>query len=247
MGIRVSLHHVTHYKYDRPVQFGPHVVRLRPAPHSRTRELVIRMPREDSEEPQTLNLRDLSALGAVSVQQPRGVTSQLPIVESRLSANQRCPRCGDAVSSDDEECANCKYRWGAFRPQAVTDVRENPLSRRRHERRPVELSIVYVSSELEIEATSRDLSQSGVFVCSEVLDPIGTECELTILLDGGPPLHIKGVVRRVVERQEHPDAEPCGLGIEFSNVGATERAWLEATVERMVEAELAASLGAGTD
>ncbi|MFT3922484.1 MAG: transglutaminase family protein [Myxococcales bacterium] len=36
MGIRVSLHHVTHYKYDRPVQFAPHVVRLRPAPHSRT-------------------------------------------------------------------------------------------------------------------------------------------------------------------------------------------------------------------
>ena len=36
MGIRVSLHHVTHYTYDRPVQLAPHVVRLRPAPHSRT-------------------------------------------------------------------------------------------------------------------------------------------------------------------------------------------------------------------
>jgi uncharacterized protein (DUF2126 family)/transglutaminase-like putative cysteine protease len=36
MSIRVALHHVTHYSYDRPVQLSPHVVRLRPAPHCRT-------------------------------------------------------------------------------------------------------------------------------------------------------------------------------------------------------------------
>jgi uncharacterized protein (DUF2126 family)/transglutaminase-like putative cysteine protease len=34
--IRVALHHETRYAYDRPVDFGPHVVRLRPAPHCRT-------------------------------------------------------------------------------------------------------------------------------------------------------------------------------------------------------------------
>jgi len=117
-------------------------------------------------------------------------------------------------------------------PVAVSPA--DSIAHRRHERTRHALQLVYVSEELEIEATTRDLSASGVFVCTQVLDPIGTKCELAILIDGGPPLRLGAVVRRVVEH-DPLGKEPVGMGVEFTAVGATERAWLERTIAKLGE------------
>src|SRR5262245_9624090 len=39
VSMQVALHHRTAYRYDRPVSVSPQIVRLRPAPHTRTRLL----------------------------------------------------------------------------------------------------------------------------------------------------------------------------------------------------------------
>ena len=49
MSIHVALNHVTHYRYDRRVTLSPQIVRLRPAPHCRTRILAYSLRVEPAE------------------------------------------------------------------------------------------------------------------------------------------------------------------------------------------------------
>lgn len=175
-----------------------------------TRQLVVRIQLVVNEEAPTLRLRDLTNREDKRSNIHIRATDRLPVAPP------------------------------APQPRIVVDDRRPPPEPRRHDRGVVELRLLYISSELEIESASRDLSESGLFVVSEVLDPVGTECKLTIFADDtGPPVQLHGVVRRVVE--EYGGAQP-GLGIEFVNVAESERRWLKATVGRMLECELAASL-----
>jgi hypothetical protein len=179
------------------------------------RTMFVRLTDHEESASKTLNLAELPA----DARTLRARTAPYAAVTIPPQNRQRCPNCGSQVSDLDDECSTCRYSWGGFRTASRTDVRKG-IARRRDDRHRIELQIVYVSSELEIEAVSRDLSPHGVFVCTQVLEPIGTKCSLTFLVDGGPPLKLDGVVRRVEKTDQ------AGLGIEFLRVGATEKAWI---------------------
>jgi hypothetical protein len=198
------------------------------------RELSVSVVDDEVSEPPTITLRELSAV--VGARTTRLVTAPVRVPEvagaPAGAATQRCPRCGATVSREDDTCAACHYEWGTFRMRSPTVETANVLARRGPARLAIELHVLYVSPELEVEATTRDLSLTGVLVCSQVLDPVGTKCELTILADAMPSLQVGGVVRRVVVH-ERPGGGPVGMGVEFARVGTAERSWLETVIGRV--------------
>ena len=86
MSIRVALHHRTQYKYDRLTELGPHVVRLRPAPHCRT--------------PIRAYSLKISPAGPLS-QLAAGSVRQLPRAARVQRAGDRVRRRGRPAGRDD--------------------------------------------------------------------------------------------------------------------------------------------------
>lgn len=151
---------------------------------------------------------------------------QAPATPAATPVDHRCSQCGAAVALADDECPSCGHRWGGFHPHSPTHVGPNLLRERQEQRHEVALPIVYRSESLEIEAETRDLSLSGVFVCTNILDTEGTKCTLVILIDGGPPIELKGKVARVVRSGTN------GLGVAFEAMSDAARSWLESLIRQ---------------
>src|SRR5580704_13724232 len=106
-----------------------------------TRELSVSVVDDEESDTPTVALRDLSAV--VGVTATRLVTAPIRAVDVPAAnvggATQRCPRCGAAVSREDDACAACHYEWDSFRMRSPTVQTANVLARRGPARLAIEL------------------------------------------------------------------------------------------------------------
>jgi uncharacterized protein (TIGR02266 family) len=91
--------------------------------------------------------------------------------------------------------------------------------RRQGRRLPIELDVTLEGAAHRFTAQTRDLSEGGMFVMTELPIPIGTHVMMSFTLRGenATTLEVLGVVQWVRSGHEHHEEEsrPPGLGIAF--------------------------------
>jgi hypothetical protein len=148
------------------------------------------------------------------------------LANMEVPSTRNCPKCRATVQNDTDKCPTCAYQWPRGGAGMLTREVEVPSDFRRAAlRRFIRVPVIYSSECLTLEATARDLSDGGMFIASEILDPVGTSCEITALPDGRSALHFVAVVCHVAT--EMVNGRPPGFGVEFEQISGEAEEWLK--------------------
>lgn len=191
------------------------------------------------EEPGLERRRDLVALAALQEDHEPSSRSTLDVPRRQVLTprtlqaieTHTCPRCHRVISFLDDTCSGCGYAWPPGHPSKSTQrIVMEKIKQRSEPRYAIEVPVIYASETLTIDAIVRDISRGGMFVETELLDPVGTTCEVTALPDGHAALRFSGVVVHVTDSLTRAGAS--GLGIRFTSGSPEAMSWLEAVVSR---------------
>ena len=92
----------------------------------------------------------------------------------------------------------------------------NAMSRRVHERAPLEVEVTLESENNFYAGITNDVSEGGVFVATVVPPPVGAWVALTLRLgEEGPSWHVCGEVRWVRDVDAACEGCPPGCGIRW--------------------------------
>jgi len=139
---------------------------------------------------------------------------------------RNCPKCRAGVRRSQPICPGCGYRWPMGSPSTPTqEITVSELPKRATPRHVVRVPVIYSSEFLTLDCTARDVGQGGMFISSEILDPVGTVCEITALPDGWPALKFEADVCHVAT--EVVNGRSAGFGVSFSTRSADAIAWLD--------------------
>ncbi len=172
-----------------------------------------------------------------------------PILPKRENAAARsemrnCATCRASIHVTAARCEHCGRTQSTSRIAAVTAEVTRPESRKSeaqtsgiHERRvemrrAVHIPVLFQSDVLTFEAVARDVSASGMFVETDLLEPVGTPCRVTVLPDGAPAITVDAVVSRVVE-QANGETTAAGLGLTLSKLDSESELWLRRVIGRL--------------
>jgi pSer/pThr/pTyr-binding forkhead associated (FHA) protein len=198
---------------------------------------IVLLVDEAEDEPQETtqpNVRELAAemLGAEDAAMRE--LYQSPRTLPAPASERTCPQCRARVPATHDRCAACGHEFLVGRPASTTQRIElmdveaeiGKLDRRTAARLSLAVPVVYNSETMTIDALTYDLSRSGVFIASPLLDEVGTPCQVTLLPEAAPAIPIDSVVARIVSEGE------AGMGVRFEHPSERARQWLEALLDR---------------
>ncbi len=132
-----------------------------------------------------------------------------------------CINCRGMLQKGDARCPHC----GTKQDQVFNTIQlwADPHGRRTSYRAPVRLRALYVSASMTIEGEVSDISLGGAFFASQLLDDIGTVCDLLLF-----PSDESEVVRFSAEvvRVSRSEGASLGVGVRFVRMTSGAQAWL---------------------
>lgn len=185
-------------------------------------------PDADDFEPDTITIS--------SVDLPRAAAAEAALETAPAPGMRACPGCRTIVEAEARFCPACGHKLGPRRVSCMTrelPIVEEGADRRREPRLPILLPLLYRSRTVSFEAGARDLSRTGIYVATSMLDRVDTPCSITLLPDGAPATTLAGQVARVVLENDAETGLPMGMGIRFVELSRQDRRWLELLLRQL--------------
>ncbi len=176
-------------------------------------------------------------------------STELPLPDL---VKRTCPDCRTQVPVTQQQCHQCGYKWRLRGPlsktqpiniSSLSDLRfdeelngdlagdlDGDSDRRTADRVDIVVPIIYHSENLTFDAKAQNLSRTGVFIASDLLDAKSTLCTLRVLPDGHSAISIGGVVKRVITSANAEKDQVPGMGIRFQKMSRGAISWIWSVV-----------------